>query len=127
MLVLSGERGVAAVAFTKAIEEGARNGVAYRYRFQPADGGKELTGEGEVFEVDRRNPNANPPEILAWRTVIKAGPIELVWSRGDAKKGWVYYAPEKLRVQIAAPTTRAGREGPEVDNLDRIDLARFRK
>jgi len=45
--------------------------------------------------------------------------------RGPAWRGWVYYAPEVLRVQIAASKTHAGQDLVEADDFRQIDPRRF--
>jgi hypothetical protein len=47
------DEGTAAVRFTARFKGG---GAKYSFRFLPKDGGKEVTGEGEVFEKYDRVP-----------------------------------------------------------------------
>ena len=51
MLILTTQQGAAAVVFEKPFEEADRRGICYRYRFQPAGGGKEQTGNGELLSL----------------------------------------------------------------------------
>jgi hypothetical protein len=127
MLVLVTDRGVASVCFPTRYREPDRpgvkpdrEGVEYRYRFLPAAGGREESGKGEVTEWPRRH------------TVIRAGPIELVWSAQDVTKGWVYYSPEKMSVNVALlkrlePSAVDHRKAEMVSLFDKIDLRRFLK
>ena len=125
MLILTTPKGAAAVVFTDTFEEEidgeTHYGVGYRFRYESADGKEKLSGKGKVFEryIDGQY---NEGELS-----IVAGPIELVWSRGSTKMGWIYYSPEKVRVQIAHAQyferreIRPGRVGKK------LDLKRFMK
>jgi hypothetical protein len=119
MLVLSTSQGVAAVAFGKEVEEG----VTYRYRFLPAGTGAEETGQGKVVEKYRRVPAEAPDGRVVTGVVdeggklfIAAGSIRLEWSYSGKGRGWVYYQPEQIRVQIA-----------HARQFEKVDLKRFRK
>ena len=120
MLILTTNDGVAAVAFGKEIDEG----VTYRYRFLPKGAEKEESGEGKVFEKYRRVPTKDGPqgqvvtglEDLGSKLVLAAGPIKLEWSYSAPGRGWIYYQPEQIRVQIA-----------NAKEFDKADLKRFRK
>jgi hypothetical protein len=120
MLILTTNDGVAAIAFGKEIDEG----VTYRYRFLPKNGEKETSGEGKVFEKYRRVPTKAGPhgqvvtglEDLGSELVIAAGPVRLEWSYSAPGRGWVYYQPEQIRVQIA-----------NAKEFEKSDLKRFRK
>ncbi|QEL14328.1 hypothetical protein [Limnoglobus roseus] len=93
MLVLVTADGVAAVAFGDVDADGAE--VAYRYRYQAADGKATEAGEGTLFER-KVNGQYDPAGLK-----IKAGPIRVTWSKGGKDRGWVYYAPEVVQVQVA--------------------------
>jgi hypothetical protein len=130
MLILTTKKGVAAVAFDNPINLADREGIAYRYRFRSKDGHEE-TGKGEVYEgIGGPDDDA---ESLPFQVVIRAGNNQILWSRSNATKGYVYYSPEKMRVQIASSAIRKGpnlfkavrpRE-PIVDPLTATDLSRF--
>lgn len=60
---------------------------------------------GQVFENYDRVPRAasNEVEILdrGSSLFLRAGSLSLLWSKDDETRGWVYYEPERVRVQIA--------------------------
>jgi hypothetical protein len=116
MLVLTTDDGVAAVAFGKEIDQGVR----YRFRYLPANGGKEESGKDKVFEKYKRVPGKKPGEMgvvdVGSRLMIQPGPIRVEWSMHGKGTGWIYYRPEDLRVQIA-----------NARDFEKIDLQRFAK
>jgi hypothetical protein len=104
MLILSTRDGVAAVVFGKDLEEG----VTYRYRYLPKGTEKEQSGDGKVFEKYERVPTAGPHGQVVTglddkgsQLFITAGAIKLEWSYAAKGRGWIYYQPEEVRVQIA--------------------------
>ncbi len=113
MLVLSDEDGVAAIIFPTEIERG----VKYKYRYLPIHG-KEERGEGEVFEKYRNLPGSKPGETQVvndgGKLSIKAGALKVVWSAAQAGRGYIYYHPELIRVQIA-----------NASDFEKLDLGRF--
>jgi tetratricopeptide (TPR) repeat protein len=113
MLVLSNEKGAAAIAFTREIQYG----VTYRYRYSPKQG-KEEFGEGKVFEKSRTIHGSKPDEVHRVNDkeelVLEAGPLHVVWSFAEVGKGYIYYHPEHVRVQIAS-----------ANDFEKIDLNRF--
>jgi hypothetical protein len=117
MLIVSTSDGVAAIAFGKEIEQG----VTYRYRLLLKGAEKERSGEGKVFEKYERVPTQGPHgEVVAGlvdrgsELFLTAGPVKLEWSYSAKRRGWVYYQPEQVLVQIA----KAG-------DFEKIDLQRF--
>jgi hypothetical protein len=119
MLVVTTKDGVAAFAFGKEVPRG----VGYRWRFLPAGGGKEQSGEGKVFEKYSRGPVVAPGGRVVQgvqdeggQLFLAAGPVKVEWSYSAAGRGWVYYLPEQARVQIA------GSRG-----FEKADLRRFLK
>jgi hypothetical protein len=90
MLVLSNDDGAAAVVFTEAIDRG----IKYKFRYESKDG-KSSSGEAAVFEKYENGRYAGGDLF------IKAGPIQLGWSNGTPVRGFVYYNPDKMKVQIA--------------------------
>jgi hypothetical protein len=94
MLVLVNADGAAAVVFGKVGAEGAE--VPYRFRYQSADGKTTKTGEGKLFERRVAGGGYDPAGLE-----LKAGPICLKWSMGGQSSGWVYYAPEAVKVHLA--------------------------
>jgi tetratricopeptide (TPR) repeat protein len=113
MLVLSNEKGAATIAFTTEIEYG----VKYRYRYLPKRG-KEESGEGAVFEKFKTISSNEPNEVRVpnndGKLTLKAGPLHVAWSFAEAGKGYIYYHPEYVRVQIASAS-----------DFEKIDLSRF--
>src|SRR5262249_47465014 len=104
MLIVSTRDGVAAFTFGKEIEEG----VTYRYRLLLKGAEKERSGEGKVFEKYERVPTPGPNGMVVTGLVdrgselfLTAGPVKLEWSYSAKRRGWVYYQPEQVRVQIA--------------------------
>ncbi len=128
MLIVSGDKGVAAIVFPTE----ASSGVSYRYRFLSRVKGKESTGDGKVFERYELVPPANIrgplPRITTLHRggfgvldkgsnlIISADMIKLKWSYSRKGRGWVYYIPEDMKVQIAA-----------AEDFGKIDLRRFLK
>lgn len=94
MLVLVTKEGAAAVVFSDPLE----NGVSYKFRYESADGKTKLSGEGKVLERRLDGGRGGYDETLL---VIKAGAISLRWSKGGKERGWIYYPPETVQVQLA--------------------------
>jgi hypothetical protein len=115
MLVLTHEKGVAAIVFGAEIKDG----VKYRYRYLPTDH-KEKSGTGEVFEKYKRLPGnkSNETEVVddGSQLYFKAGPAIVEWSYVAKGKGFIYYRPEFVRVQIASAR-----------DFNKLDLRRFTK
>jgi len=116
VLVVATDAGVAAFAFTERVHLG----TGYTFRFRPAGGGKEETGTGKVFErykaVQRGGPNAVEYVYDGGELWLTAGPVKVEWSRGGPKSGWVYFDPEKAKVQAV--------EGARLEALDLKPFAR---
>jgi hypothetical protein len=117
LLVVATADGVAAFAFAERVDKG----TTYRFRFRPADGGKEQTGEGKVFERYKAVQGAGGPNDVSYfydggELWLTAGPVKILWSRGDEKSGWLYFHPDKVRVQAVEGT-----------DLGALDLKRFAK
>jgi hypothetical protein len=114
VLVAATDAGVAAFAFTERVHLG----TGYTFRFRPADGGKEQTGTAKVFErykaIQRGGPNDVDYVYDGGELWLTAGPVKLEWSRGGPKSGWVYFDPEKMKVQAV-----------EGERLGALDLKRF--
>lgn len=123
MLIAVTTDGVAAIAFGEEIEHGAK----YRYRCLRKGWANEVIGEGSVFEkyTDGQYDGGN-----LW---IEAGAVRIGWSTRDAGHGWVYYEPEKMRLQIANAKRFETYEDPPVGNavlstrVEKLDLRRFLK
>lgn len=115
MIVATGD-GVAAYTFTDRVDKGTE----YKFRFRPKDGGKEQTGTGKVQERYKAVQGANPNDVSyvydGGDLLLKAGPIEIKWSRGDTHSGWIYYDAERVKTHTVKPLEFEG-----------IDLRRFAK
>jgi hypothetical protein len=92
MLIISGKVGVAAVVFTDASGKGA----TYKFRYESADGKTRKEGTGKVSERYVAGKYAGGD------LDVKAGPLEVKWSVGGDKQGWVYYDPAALTVQMGS-------------------------
>jgi len=100
VLVVATADGVAAFAFTDRVDKG----TGYKFRFRPKDGGKEQAGEGKVFERYKAVQGAGGPNDVTYvydggELWLTAGPVKVLWSRGGEKSGWLYFHPDKVRVQ----------------------------
>lgn len=118
MLIAVSEKGVAAIVFELPHE----NGVKYRYRFLAKGAKEEVTGGGRVYEL------YTDGKYDGGELTIKAGEVDVVWSRGGLDRGWLYYEPEKLRLQIAnANRFENTYQDVEKQVIDRhqVDLSRF--
>jgi hypothetical protein len=120
MLVLATDQGVAAVVFTDKVKEGAKEGRKYKFRYESKDGKTKESGTGAVYENYKRVPQKEAGkfavEDLGSELYLKAGPIKLEWSLAEDESGWLYYNPDKVRVQIAS-----------ADEFDKVSLKRFAK
>jgi hypothetical protein len=116
ILVVSTDAGVTAFAFTERVHLG----TSYKFRFRPAEGGKEEDGSGKVFErykaIQRGGPNDVEYVYDGGELSLSGGPVKIRWSRGGEKSGWLYFDPEKVRVQAV--------EGTELGTLDLKRFAR---
>jgi hypothetical protein len=108
---------VAAFAFTDRVHPG----TGYKFRFRPTDGGKEQAGEGKVCERYKAAQGPGGPNDVTYvydggDLYLTAGPVKVLWSRGDEKSGWVYFHPAKVQVQAVGGA-----------DLGTLDLKRFAK
>ena len=117
MLVLVSDQGAAAVVFPQGTESSAR----YQFRYESEDGKVKDSGSGilvEKYKVGRPTGKPGEFELIddGCETRLKAGPIEIEWSRCGASRGWVYYVPEKVHACVA-----------QEKDYKTIDLTRFFK
>lgn len=117
LLVVTTADGVAAFAFTDRVDKG----TGYKFRFRPADGGKEEAGAGKIFERYKAVQGPGGPNDVSYQydggdLYLTAGPVKVLWSRGDAGSGWLYFDPAKVTVRE--------RKAAE---FDRIELKAFGK
>lgn len=121
MLIVINSDGIAAIVFGDQIELGTK----YRYRYLKHGTDEEVTGEGSVFE------KYTDGKYAGGTLNILAGDVSIEWSRGGNESGWIYYQPEKMRVQIAS-AARFEKEPDRNDFRDsrsplpKINLKRFR-
>ena len=123
MLVLVTRDGAAAVVFDAVAADGSE--VEYRFRYESADGKKKLSGTGKLFERRLGARGGYDPAGLS----IAAGPIAVRWSRSNADRGWIYYAPEAVAVHPVHADAFKGRVhgvGPGVESeVKELNLQRF--
>ncbi|MEX1232405.1 MAG: hypothetical protein WEB58_19320 [Planctomycetaceae bacterium] len=120
MLIAVTPEGVAAVVF----DETVGRGVKYRFRCLQNGWTDEIVGEGTVFE------KYTDGKYAGGKLTITAGPIRIGWSAGGDAGGWVYYEPEKLRLQIASGDRFEDENkelGDRVVRHEKLDLKRFLK
>lgn len=118
MVVAVSEKGVAAIVF----EQPHENGVKYRYRFLAKGAKEEVTGGGRVYEL------YTDGKYDGGELTIKAGEVDVVWSVGGLDRGWLYYEPETLRLQIANANRFDNTyqdEEKQVIDRPQVDLKRF--
>lgn len=118
MVIAVSEKGVAAIVF----EQPHENGVKYRYRFLAKGAKEEVTGGGRVYEL------YTDGKYDGGELTIKAGEVGIVWSVGGLDRGWLYYEPEKLRLQVAnANRFENTYQDVEKQVIDQhqVDLTRF--
>jgi hypothetical protein len=125
MLILSDQEGTAIVIFkdawNKDDKDSYNSGVHYEFRYLAHGAKAERQGKGFVQEKCRWKPAKDDPKKriavdVEDRRFIEAGSIQLEWSRADDHQGWVYYLPEKLRVQIG-----------HAEQFRTVNLKRFEK
>ncbi len=122
MLILSGREGVAAIVFFNAFDNSADEkvdaGVHYKYKFLQAGKEKVLEGEGRLFEKYKvkKVEGSKKAEIVEKSAQVKlsAGPLEVRWFHAEKGKGWISYAPERVRVQVG-----------HSDHFSEVKLKRF--
>lgn len=126
MLVLSNREGAAAVVITGNFAEPGVEGVAYRYRYESFDGKTKKNGTGQLFE--QRNAEGTMGGVVQ----IDIAGLAVRWSPGDSYRGWLYYSPDTVRVNLAdgrqfesRTHSVPGREG-EFVVIPALDLQRFK-
>jgi uncharacterized protein (TIGR03067 family) len=120
MLIAVASEGVAAIVFGEPVERGRK----YRFRFLKKGAAHETVGNGHVFE------RYTDGHYDGGKLTIRAGPIRIGWSAGDDDRGWVYYKPESMRVQIASAERFEDKDvtlGDEIVHREKLDLRRFLK
>jgi hypothetical protein len=93
-----------AIAIIQFTQFGTTN-ANYRWRCRSDSGGFVNTGEGVVFENYERKKNAYGVDQLiqcgsSSDLYVKAGDVQLEWSKGGGTCGWLYYYPAKEKVEI---------------------------
>ncbi len=118
--IIASKDGVAIVRFTSSITDGFKRGSAYEFRYRPAGTSVEQRGTGEVYENrEYLPPIPKPGDSMAVvdhgsSLELKAGSFSLEWSRRDKSSGWIYFVPERERVELVNART-----------FDELDLQRF--
>ncbi len=69
----------------------------YRWRYRAHDGTPEQAGMGDVYE--KYNPTSMDAEERSYDSAVTltAGHINLKWSYGSPRRGWIYYRPDQVR------------------------------
>ena len=104
-VVLADAKGVAAITFQcpATIERtvlATSDVVEYRYRYRASDGA-EASGQGVLYEnYKHTHDEKNVVVDNGGRLQVEAGHFQLEWSHGGSHRGWLYYTPEKLRMQF---------------------------
>jgi len=119
MLIVSHEKGVVLFAFKEELDKG----VKYVFRSYDAGTATETTGAGTVIwkyrngKVFKDEDGKKAQEIVDEGSInyLVAGAFKLYWTHRTKGSGWVYYEPEKARIQIAHP-----------DDFKDLDLKRFK-
>jgi hypothetical protein len=126
MLVLTNNDGAAAIYFTGNFAEPGVTGVAYSYRYESFDGKTKREGTGELFE------QRNAERTLGGSVDIDIAGLAIRWSPADVHRGWIYYSPEKVRVNLADGRQFASRTimSPAFEGglrvIPALDLQRFK-
>ena len=89
VLVISSDAAVAVINLL----QGDGHNVSYLYRMLDCSTGAISSGKGVLFDHPKSPEQSNP-----W---ISVGPFRIQWSYNVAGKGWIYYSPEIVRVQLA--------------------------
>lgn len=114
MLILTDRSGVAAVVFKKEI----KNGVHFEYRYVSKNLKIAKRGTGLLIEKFVFKPTDDPKVKrmidVGSQLFIKIESLSLQWSFSGKGRGWIYYLPELLRVQIGT-----------TEDFETIDLRRF--
>jgi hypothetical protein len=113
LLILVSKHGVAAVAFTEAIEDG----IVYAFRFESRDGSRKRAGTGRVFERYKvkktREDGTKEVENDGGQLTINADWVQARWSIFSSRAGWVYGTPDLSEVRLLP-----------LEPLDKLDLRR---
>lgn len=119
-VILADKEGVASVTFRcpsadKSDVPATSDVVEYQYRYRSKHG-VETSGNGVLYEnrVTIVDGDKSGSVDIGGHLKLVAGHFQLEWSQGDAKQGWLYYAPESLRLQFTA-----------AENIDKLSLGRF--
>lgn len=125
MLILSDREGVAAIVFKNDFVSGntksPNDGAVYRFRYLRNGSKSEKKGEGMVREKYKLKPVGKPEGKMfekvedESRLFIEAGSIKIEWSHCTKGRGWIYYFPEQVSVEIGV-----------AKEFSDIDLKRFR-
>lgn len=118
MLIAVTTDAVAAIVFGEEVERGTK----YRFRCLQKGWNGEIIGEGTVSE------KYTDGKYDGGKLTIVAGPIRIGWSACGDGQGWVYYQPEKMRLQIASAARFQDEDknaGQDSIRIEKLDLKRF--
>jgi hypothetical protein len=114
MLIISGKNGVAALVFRDEITKG----VNYEYRYLSNDLRTRKRGTGVLCEKFTLKATKDPKLFekidIGSQLFIKIESISVEWSFNLKGRGWIYYSPENVRVQLG-----------HAKDFHTVDLRRF--
>ena len=126
MIVLANAKGAAAVRFSAGVPTPGVVVAKYEYRYESFDGKIQKSGVGELFE--QRDDSGT----VGGNVHLSIADLSASWSPADHDCCWIYYTPEKVRVQIAEASLFTSRVEPkpfqpgEFVKTPALDLKRFK-
>lgn len=101
LLLLNNDNGTAVVAFQFADQDST---ATYRWRYHPATGGIDATGEGILQEVYAQTPTADGFNLvdMGSQLYITIADMNVEWSWGNEDAGWFYYNPDVITAQAVS-------------------------
>jgi len=100
LLLLSNENGTAIVTFQFA---DLGQFVPYQWRYHPAHGGVESTGEGTLREIHSAMAEGSSTGVDNNNVqLINIADMSIKWSHHSEQAGWFYYNPQLLNVQAVS-------------------------
>jgi hypothetical protein len=126
LLVFTTEKGVTAVRFYEPISEENKSGIHYEFRYESRDGKLNNEGKGELYE------SRDEAGTLVGRLRLQVEGLSIGWSTSGTQRGWIYYEPEKVKVQLADPAEFHGKEERRFPDgvlvaVPPLDLKRFQQ
>ncbi|MBC7820336.1 MAG: hypothetical protein IAG10_25920 [Planctomycetaceae bacterium] len=126
MIVLSNDKGAAAVRFSAEAPTPGVVVAKYEYRCESFDGRIQRSGVGELFE--QRDDSGT----VGGNVHLSIADLFVSWSPADHDCCWIYYTPEKVRLQVAEASLFKSRVEPkpfqpgEFVKTPALDLRRFK-